>query len=259
MVRKRKSPIRHSVKQHHRESYTVHSYIRGKGSRPNPFVKRRVLGKDEYILCEVEGKLKPGHCGTCDKPEDGFSTEHELRLYTAVFTYEDGSTETLKTAAKSPRQALRFTDIKRERRDERPTEIIIKNRLGKVVSTIGKTMYEAGVAVGEKGKEAAVRLKEEVKALPPKIWLIEKEFLRISEQAVKYAGTKIEERGEDWWKWKMARPILLKCQSKDLETRIRALQELRRKYPDIYIAAGFGKVSEVYGFPKKKKPTPHIT
>lgn len=126
------------------------------------------MGKDEVILCEVEQKLKPKHCGRCDSDEKGFNISHEARLYTVHFKYQDGTVETIKTTAHSPRQSIRYADLRRKRKTERPVEVTTHNRIGKIVGKLaGKFIggvKEAARYYGEERRKQREELIEEARA-----------------------------------------------------------------------------------------------
>lgn len=134
--RHRRTPIRHKVNAHTRDGHHVDSYQRGKGVRTQTASTSR---RGQIRRAQQTGRMKE----TLNSPP------HEPRLYTVVFKYEDKTKETVKTTARSPRQALRFADTQRTRQDERPTEVVVKNQLGKVIGTI------AGYAV--KGIRGGIR------------------------------------------------------------------------------------------------------
>lgn len=157
MPYKRKSPIRHRVSAHIREGHHIVSYMRGHGSR-NPCLRRTVLDDDDHY-CEVKGKAVGVHCGKCDHSESFDSPEHEQRLYTVSFKYEDGRSETIKTVARSPRQALRFADRRRER-DDRPTEVVVKNRIGAIIGRIAAGVVKVAKRVAKTYREAREKYRE---------------------------------------------------------------------------------------------------
>jgi hypothetical protein len=122
------------------------------------------LGSGE-IYCPVEKKIKTEHCERCSSKEEGFSKSHEPRSYTVEFTYADGENEVVKAVSHSPAEAYSYADTHRKRKTERPTQVVVKNRigeiLGKFVRGAGKVAGKvAGVAVGA-GKEALEAYREE--------------------------------------------------------------------------------------------------
>ena len=133
MKRKRKSPIRHSVKAHVREGYRVSNYVRGKGSRvEQTFTSRRKILKTD-----------------------------EARHYVVLFKYGDGTSEELKTIARSPMEAVLEADELRVS-SLRPTQVIVKNQVGKILKKLGKEALKALrwtiIQTWKAGREASIAL-----------------------------------------------------------------------------------------------------
>lgn len=171
MKRKRKSPRRHNVKAHTREGYRVNNYIRGKATGISPFISRRKLFKTD-----------------------------EARHYIVLFKYGDGTSEELKTISRSPIEAMTEADELRVS-SLRPTEVVVKNQIGRIVKRLGgialktlKATAKLGVIAGEKEVEALAR----------------------------YA--------EDKW----AQRLIREAYSRDPAIRVSARAKLRRRYPEYY-------------------------
>ena len=111
LPQRRKTPVRHHVRQHQRKGRFVTAYLRGNGP-PVTFIRKKTLSHED------------------------FSRSHEPRQYTVTAKYADGKKEMVKTIAHSPEEAIHFGLLKMKRRDERPVEIVVKNLLGDIVGKI---------------------------------------------------------------------------------------------------------------------------
>ena len=172
MKGKRKSPRRHAVKSHVRSGYRVSNYVRGKGvGTISPFTSRRKLSKT-----------------------------HEARHYVVLFKYANGTSEELKTIAKSPTEAMHEADELRVS-SLRPTQVIVKNQIGKIVKRLGgialktlKATAKLGLLAGEKGANAPAF----------------------------YAKDKLAQR------------LIREAHSRDPAVRVSARVKLKRRYPEYY-------------------------
>ena len=167
----RKSPVRHTVRSHTRAGSRVVSYVRGKGHHSTQtFTRRRKL------------------------------TKTEARHYTVLFKYGDGTSEELKTTSRSPIEAIAEADELRVS-DLRPTEVVVKNQIGKIVKRLGgialktlKATAKLGLLAGEKGASALAF----------------------------YAKDKLAQR------------LIREAHSRDPAVRVSARVKLKRRYPEYY-------------------------
>ena len=152
----RKSPIKHTVRAHTRDSgdTKVKSYVSGNGlklklSTQNPpywKAHRKIHDMSEMregIICDKDKEMKPEHCDKCNKEK--FATSHELRKYVITFAYVDGKHETVQTVSHSPKEALHNSNNLRKSY-ERPVAVVVENgflesvghSVGGLFSSIGK-------------------------------------------------------------------------------------------------------------------------
>ena len=61
MVKRRRSPYRHDVKQHLREGHVVHHYKRGEGSAPRQVIGARSGGGGGYSVTVIGGSGQETH------------------------------------------------------------------------------------------------------------------------------------------------------------------------------------------------------
>ena len=169
---RRKSPVRHTVRSHIRLGNRVPSYVRGKGHHSTQtFTQRRKLTKTD-----------------------------EARHYVVLFKYRDGTSEQLKTIARSPTEAILETNELRVS-NLRPTEVVVKNQIGKIVKRLGgialktlKATAKLGLLAGEKGASALAF----------------------------YAKDKLAQR------------LIKEAYSRDPAVRVSARVKLKRRYPEYY-------------------------
>ncbi len=150
----RKSPRLHRVDTCIRKNHVIHSYIRGKGSLPNPYLKRELLPR-EGIWCGAESRVKAQHCGKCGSSKEDYSRGHEPREYSVLARYVDGGSESIKVVAHSPEESIHFAMMKFVRRSERPIEITSKNGLGDIVGKIAGRMRNVSGRLKRGVSEAA--------------------------------------------------------------------------------------------------------
>lgn len=103
---KRKSPKRHRVRHHTRKNKPVREYARGKGQSQTTVTKRRLLNKDE------------------------------ARKYMVTFYYTGNKKELVRVTANNPVEAIEEAYDLREHQNLRPTKVVIKNFLGKILGKI---------------------------------------------------------------------------------------------------------------------------
>lgn len=151
---KRKSPIRHRVKQHTRQGHRVQGYMRGHGTQSRrPFTKRRLKGE-----------------GT---------TRKTMEDYTITFYYSKGRKETIPMAARDSDDALNLALHRRKKKHLKPIKIVIKDGIGRILgSVVGKVAggiqsavqaFRAERAKGIPEREALSQIREMKEAERAKI------------------------------------------------------------------------------------------
>lgn len=217
MVLSRKPPCRHRVSAHIRDSHHIQPYMRGHGGKAlNPYVRRTVISGDEEdekgVWCDQIGAYRVAHCEKC--------SEHEPRQYRVTFRYQDGASELVKTVAHSPDEAFDRAQVLRSR-DERATEVIIKNSLGDVVGRIAR---------GTK------KLVKTIRPYAKKSFELTKKGLETTVKTARQVRSGVQRALDAYANMKDVKlnSMLRRAYSSNLVVRSKARAQLRQEYPAVY-------------------------
>lgn len=207
----RKSPIRHKVRSHSRRglrgTYSVRSYVRGKGERVQPITRKRKLTK-----------------------------ERRPKSYTVNFKYSNkaGDGESVIVIATDYKEAL--AEALEEKKDVRqPIEVeVIDPDFGKVFRAIGRGVRK----VGELGVRYSIKgVRKMTPYVKKGMITVGKQTFKVSKRLGKAGALALAEKLHE----RRVKELLRKAYSRNKVERMMARYRLKQEYPELYNICSFSR------------------